>query len=118
MPPPSPPHVTSTHVDSVVVQDVPNTFGQNINPPTTENLKKILHQTSLQAQLCIYPILVSVEELQKDVAKITKEKVNPQEPPSHTQIATSGQPQEQVVQDTFSRVDSTVQDTSIVEQGK
>ena len=59
---------------------------------TIEYLKNILQQTSLQAQLCANPVLVSVEELQKAVAEIANEKVNPQEPPSHTQTATSGQP--------------------------
>ena len=60
MPPPSPPHVTPTHANSVVVQDVPDSSSQNINPLFVEDLKKILHQTSLQAQLCANPILVSV----------------------------------------------------------
>ena len=49
IPPPSRPHVTPTPIDLVVAQDVPDTFGQNINPLTIEDLKKILHQTSLQA---------------------------------------------------------------------
>ena len=89
LPPASPPHVTSTPVDTVTVQDIPKTSSQNINPLTVQDLKKILYQTTLQSQLCTNPILVSVEELQKVVAKITKEKVNPQEPPSHIQIATS-----------------------------
>ena len=44
----------------------------------------------MQAQLCASPILVSVEELQKAVAQITQEKVNPQEPPSQTAIDTIG----------------------------
>ena len=42
--------------------------------------------------------MVSVEELQKVVAEITKEKVNTQEPPSQTPIATNGQPTEQCKQ--------------------
>ena len=46
---PSPPHVTSTPAEIVIVQDIPDTYGQNINPLTTEDLKKILHQTTLQA---------------------------------------------------------------------
>ena len=53
MPPPSPPHVTPTPTDSVIVQDFPDTYGQNINPLTTEDLKRILHQTTLQSMdLC------------------------------------------------------------------
>ena len=42
--------------------------------------------------------------------------MNPQEPPSHTQIATSIQPQEKAVQVTFAKVDSTKSDTSTVEE--
>ena len=76
------------------MQDVPDNFGQNINPLTVEDLKKILHRTTLQAQLCTNPILVSVEELQKVVADITRDKVNPQEPSSHIPTVTSGQPME------------------------
>ena len=38
---------------------------------------------------------MSVEELKKNIANITRDKVNPQEPPSHIPIATSGQPKEQ-----------------------
>ena len=51
---------------------------------------------------------MSVEELQKAVAKITKEKVNTQEPPSQTPTTTSEQPQEQQAQDASTKVDSTV----------
>ena len=58
-----PPHVTPTPADTMVVQDVPDTSGKNVNLFTIEDLKKMLHQTSLQAQLCTNPILVSVEEL-------------------------------------------------------
>ena len=47
--PPIPPHVTPTPTNLVVVQDVPDTSGQNINPLTTEDLKNILHQTTLQS---------------------------------------------------------------------
>ena len=41
--------------------------------------------------------------------------MNPQEPPSHPPTATSGQPQEQVVQDTISKIDSTNPDSSTAE---
>ena len=41
--PPSPPHVTPTPTDIVIVQDNPDNSGQNINPLTTEDLKRILH---------------------------------------------------------------------------
>ena len=75
---------------------------------TTEDLRKILHQTTLQSQLCTNPILVSVEELQKVVDEINKEKVNTQEPPSQIPTATSEKPQEQQAQDASAKADSTV----------
>ena len=56
--------------------------------------------------LCTNPILVSVEELQKVVAEITKEKVNTKEPPSQPPIATSGKPHEQKEKDVTAKVDS------------
>ena len=65
LPPLSPPHISSTPTNIVTMQDVPDNSGWNINPLTTEDLKKILHQTTLQAQLCTNLVLVSVEELQK-----------------------------------------------------
>ena len=61
LPPPSPPHTTL--VETITIKDVPDTTSQNVNPLTIEDLKKILHQTSLQAQLCENSVLVSVEEL-------------------------------------------------------
>ena len=42
--------------------------------------------------------------------------MNPQEPPSHIQIATSGQPQEQIAQDASAMVDSTVIVTLIAQE--
>ena len=45
----------------------------------------MLDQTTLQAQLCTSPILVSVDELQKSVDKLKVAKVSPQEPPKTTQ---------------------------------
>ena len=72
LPPPSPPHTTPTKI--VIVKDVLETLGQNINPLIVEDLKKILHQTTLQSQLCTNPLLVSVDELQKPIAEITREK--------------------------------------------
>ena len=82
LPPLSPPHDTSTPTYTISVQTVPNNSSQNINLLTTEDLKKILDQTTLQAQLCNNPILVSVKELQKVVVYLIRDKVNPQEPPS------------------------------------
>ena len=108
LPPPSPPHETSTPTIIVTVKDVPNTIGQNINPLTIEDVKKILHQTTMQSQICLNLVLVSVEELQEVVVEITQEKVNTQEPPTQNPLAIVGQPKEQVVQDTISLVDSLV----------
>ena len=79
--------MTSTPIDIIIVQDIPNTSCQNINSLNIEDLKRILHQTTLQAQLCTNLVLVSVEELQKNVVEITRDKVNSQEPPSHIPIA-------------------------------
>ena len=59
---------------------------------------------------------MSVEELQKAIAEITKEKVNPQEPPLHPPISTSGQSKEQAVSDTIAKIDSTMPDTSTIEE--
>ena len=108
LPPLSPPHDTSTPIDTIIVQDVPNNSGKNINPLNAKDLKKILDQTTLQAQLCNNPVLVSVEELQKVVADLTRDKVNPQEPPFDIPSATSGQPIEQTRIDTSTKVDSIV----------
>jgi hypothetical protein len=108
---PSPPHVATPPAGSVIVKDVPDTSGQNINPLTIEDLKKILHQTTLQSELCSNPVLVSGEELQKAMAETTKTKVNPQEPPSQISIATTNQPIEKVDKETPAKVDaSTTQD--------
>ena len=91
------------------MQDVLDNFGQNINPLNVEDLKKILDQTTLQAQLCNNLVLVSVDELQKVVANLTRDKVNPQEPPFDIPLATSGQPTMHTKIDTSTKVDSTVQ---------
>ena len=97
LPPSSPPHVTTPPAESPKVQDIPDTSGQNVNPLTAEDLKKILHQTSMQSELCNNPVLVSVEELQKATAEITKSRVNTQEPPSQ---AIAEQTQEQPEKET------------------
>ena len=103
-------------IETVTMKDVPDTSGQNINPLTIEDLKKILHQTTLQSQLCTNLVLVSVEELQKAVAEITKEKVNTQEPPSKTPTVTSGKPQEQQAQDATAKANSTMIVTKTTEE--
>ena len=85
----SPPHYTSIPTENVTIKDVPDVSTQNINPLTAEDLKKILDQSTLQARLCENPVLVSVNELQKAVVEITRDKVNTQEPPSTTPLATT-----------------------------
>ena len=74
MPLPRPTHMA--FAETVTLKDVPDTLGQNINPLTIEDLKKILHQTTLQSQLCTNLVFVSVEELHKAIAEINREKVN------------------------------------------
>ena len=51
LPPPSPLHSATPPVESVTIKDVPDNSGQKINSLTVEDLKKILHQTTLQSQL-------------------------------------------------------------------
>ena len=79
MPPPSPPHATITLAEIIEIEDFIDTSCQNINPLTTEDLSKILHQSTQQAQLCTSPVLVSVDELQRAVAAPQREKVKPKE---------------------------------------
>ena len=67
--PPSPPHATITPTESIKIKDVTDNSCQNINPLTTEDLTKILDQSTQVARLCSSPILVSVDELQKLVEK-------------------------------------------------
>ena len=112
----SPPHETKTLVDTIIVKYVPNILDQNINPLIVEDLKKILDQSTLQEQLCNKLVLVSVDELQKVVVDITRDKVNIQEPPSIIPTTTSGQPQEQASKDTSPKVDSTVKAVMIEQQ--
>ena len=97
LPPPSPPHVTITPIDTITVKDVSDTFSQNINPLTTKDLKNILDQSTQQEKLCKNLVLVSVDELQKVVADTTRDKVNPQEKPSLISTATSAQIQMQTI---------------------
>ena len=54
-------------------------------------MKKILDQSTPQERLCENLVLVSADELQKVVAKITRDKVNTNEPPS-IPIVTQVQP--------------------------
>lgn len=85
----SPSHDTNVSVEKIIVKDVLDATDQNINALTAEHLKKILHQSTLQAQLCSNLVLVNVEELQKVITKVTRDKVNTQEPPSSIPYVTS-----------------------------
>lgn len=114
LPPPSPPH--KTPIDIVIVKYVPNTLGQNINPLTTEDLKRILHQSTLQAQLCTNLVLVSVDELQKAIVEITREKENTQELPTQPPTTTIDQTKEKEEQDKISKVDNIVTITTTIEE--
>ena len=62
-------------------------------------MKKILDQSTLQARLWENLVLVSVEELQKAIAHITRHKVNTKEPSCAIPLATSAQPLVQIVDD-------------------
>ena len=73
------------------MKDVPNSLAQKINPLTAKDLNNILDQSTLQARLCDNHVLVSVDELQKVVADITRDKVNTQEPHFSIPTATTGQ---------------------------
>ena len=77
-----PPHDTNEPIDIITIKDVPGISAQNINPFTAKDLKKILDHSILQEGFCENLVLVNVDELQKVVADITREKVNTQEPPS------------------------------------
>ena len=77
----SPPYDTSV-TETITIKDVSNASTQNINPLIANDLKNILDQSTLQPKLCDNPILVNVEELQKAITEVTRDKVNPQEPPT------------------------------------
>ena len=74
------------------MKDVLDKSIQNINPLTIEDFKKIFDQSTLQERLCEHLVLVSMDELKKEIANITREKKNTQEPPIAILIATSAQP--------------------------
>ena len=57
----SPPHDTSATTEIITVKDVSDVSTQNINPLIVDDLKKILDQSTLQAQLCGNLILASIE---------------------------------------------------------
>ena len=62
--------------------------------------------------------MVSIDELQKAIADITRDKVNTQEPPSATPTTTSGQLQEKTSKDTSIKVDTIVKVVMIEQQTK
>lgn len=104
LPPLSPPHDTNTPAKIIKMKDVPDSSAKNINPLTAEDLKKILDQSTLQDKLCENPVLVSVDELQKAIADITRHKVNTQEPNFSIPPTTSGQLSVQTSEDTSTKV--------------
>ena len=59
--------------------------------------------------------MVNVDELQKVVAKITRDKVNTKEPPYSIPKATSGYPQNKKLEDTSVEVDTIVK-VGMIEQ--
>ena len=63
----SPPHDTNTPAEAITIKDFLDTTPQKINPLTTEDLKKILDQSTQQPKLCENIVLVNVEEYQKVV---------------------------------------------------
>ena len=76
----NPPHDIVKSTKTIVVKDVSDILAQNINPLIAEELKKILDKSTLQAKLYDNPILVIIDELQKAVTNVTRDKVNLQEP--------------------------------------
>ena len=82
LPPPSSPHATITPAKSIIVKDVIDTSCQNINPLTTEDLSRILDQSTQQACLSTDPLLVNVDEIHKAIVDPRRVKVKIQEPPS------------------------------------
>ena len=102
----SPPHDKSTPARIVIVKDVPNNTPHNINQLTIEDLKKILDQSTQQARLCENLVLVNVEEFHKVVVDMTRDKVNPQEPPSGIPLVTCAQPLMQTIDETSTKVDT------------
>ena len=116
MPAMSPPHDTNRPKKTIIVKDFPNSSPYNINPLIGEDLKKILDRSTLQAILCENPVLASVDELQKEVADITRDKVNKQEPPSTILTTTSGQPPVHISVETTAKVDTIVKFVMIEQQ--
>lgn len=108
--------IPSMPIETITVKDVPDNSTHNINPLTTEDLKNILYQSTLQARLCENPLLVSVDELQKAVADITRDKVNTQEPSSAIPSTTSAQPLTQTLVDTSKKVETTDKVDSVEQQ--
>ena len=75
LPPHSPPHSTITPAETIKIKDIVDTCSQSIKPLTTEDISKILDQSTQAVRLCTSPILVSVDELQKLVEKLKEVKV-------------------------------------------
>ena len=108
-----PPHDTTQKIKTITIKDVSNPLTHNINHLTIEDLKKILDQSTLQEKLFGNPILVSMEELQKVVIDVTREKVNPQEPPSIIPSVTNVQSLVQMLEIRSTKTDTIVKVISI-----
>ena len=52
--------------DIMKIKDVFDTIYKNINPLTKEVLKKILLESTTKANPCENPVLVSVDEIEKE----------------------------------------------------
>ena len=74
-------------------------------------MKKILDQSTLQTKLCENLVLVSIDELQKSMTNIEREKVNPQEPPSIIPQVTTIHPLVKEFEVTIDRFDTTKKNT-------
>ena len=102
------PHHIGVTTKSMILKYVFDALAQNINPMTRDDLKKILDQSTLLTKLCDNPIQVSIEKLQKEVTEVTRDKVNPQEPPFFTPLVTQVEPLTQTIVDTSTKVDTSI----------
>lgn len=75
----SPQHGLDADTDTVKIKDVFNTVIQNINHLTKEDMKNILVDSTTKAQLCSHPILVGVDEIEKEDMASVGDKTQKQE---------------------------------------
>ena len=108
MPSMSPPHDTNEPTKIIIVKDVFYSSAQNIDPLTREHQNQILDQSIVDARSGKNIILVSIDELHKVVADITRDKVNTQEQPFSIASTSSGQPLIQILLDSSKKVNRTI----------